>query len=167
MAIGVRPLWMGRERILLALLAVAVVLGAFVPALVAHHYADGPGGAEVNRGRVDQGWRFVVDAVRESRGAQLGNDSAALQQAQRIWSRPSGRAVRVDLTYQDGTFVVPVPRGGAQPPAGRGVARPRSPFGWVVWGHVRGGPEQMIGLLDYNSGRVVWDIRPRLRSARG
>ncbi len=157
---------MGRGRILLALLAVALVLGAWVPTLVAHHYADGPGGAEVNRARVDHGWRFLIDAVRESRGARLGDDAAALQQAQRIWSRPSGRAVRVDLTYQDGAFVVPVPRGAEHPPGGRDVARPRSPFGWVVWGHVRGGPEQMIGLLDYASGTVAWDIRPRLRSAR-
>lgn len=160
-------MWMGRGRVLLALLAVAVVLGVWVPALVAHHYADGPGGAEVNRARVDHGWRFLFDAVRESRGAQLGDDALALQQAERIWARPSGRAVRVDLTYQDGPFAVPVPPGGARPPRERAVARPRSPFGWVVWGHVRGGPEQMIGLLDYHSGTVAWDIRPRLRSTRG
>lgn len=162
---GARPVWMGRGRVLLALLAVAVVLGAWVPTLVADHYADGPGGAEVNRARVDQGWRFMFDAVRESRGTPLGDDAAALQQAQRIWSRPSGRAVRVDLTYLGGPFAVPVPPGGSTPAPGRGTARPRSPFGWVVWGHVRGGPEQMIGLLDYRSGTVAWDIRPRLRSA--
>jgi len=84
------------------LAAVAVVTGAWAPSFVAHHYADGPGGAEVNRARIDQGWRFMVDAVRESRHALLGDDAAALQHAQRIWARPSGRAEAVDLVYQDG-----------------------------------------------------------------
>ena len=145
---------------------VIVALGAWVPAIVAHHYADGPGGAEVNRGRVDQGWRFMLDAVRESRGAALGHRAAAEQHAQRIWARPSGRAESVDLTYLDGPFVVPVPPGGTLPARGREVAHPPSPLGWVVWGRVRGGPVQMIGLLDHRSGAVAWDIRPELRSGR-
>lgn len=153
-----------RGRVLFALVAVVVVAGAWVPAIVAHHYAAGPGGAEVDRARVDQGWRFLTDAVRESRGARLGDGAAALQHARTIWSRPSGRAEAVDLTYMDGPFAVPVPAGGTVPPAARRVATPRSPFGWVVWGRVRGGPRQMIGLLDYHSGVVAWDIRPRLRS---
>lgn len=158
---------MSRGRVLFALVAVVVVAGAWVPAIVAHHYAAGPGGAEVDRARVDQGWRFLIDAVRESRGARLGDGAAALQHAQTIWSRPSGRAETVDLTYMDGPFAVPVPPGGTAPPTARHVAVPRSPFGWVVWGHVRGGPRQMIGLLDYHSGVVVWDVRPRLRARSG
>lgn len=156
----------GRGRVLLALGAVVAVVAAWAPAIVAHHYADGPGGAEVNRARVDQGWKFVADAVRESRGALLGDDAAALVHAQRIWVRPSGRATAVQLVYLDGPFAVPVPPGGTVPPGARSIATPPGDFGWVVYGHVRGGPRQMIGLLDYNSGTVVWDIRPRLRSGR-
>lgn len=139
----------------------------WTPALVAHHHADSPGGVEVNRARIDQGWHFIIDAVRESRGARLGDDSLALQHAQRLWARPSGRAEGVELTWLAGPFTVPVPAGGARPQLERRRAEPRSPFGWVVWGHVRGGERQMIGLLDYASGEVVWDIRPRLRASAG
>jgi hypothetical protein len=154
----------GRGRATVALGAVIAIAAAWAPAIVAHHYADGPGGAEVNRARVDQGWEFIADAARESRGALLGDDAAALAHAQRIWARPSGRAESVELVYLDGPFTVPVPPGGVTPPPARRVAKPPAAFGWVVHGHVRGGPRQMIGLLDYNSGAVVWDIRPRLRS---
>jgi len=155
--------WASRRRRLIAVaVAPVAVAGAWTPAIVAHHYADGPGGAEVNRARIDQGWGFLLDAVRESRGALLGHHDAALVHAQRIWARPSGRAEDVDLTYMDGPFTVPVPPGGAAPGPARRVAHPRSPFGWVVWGRVRGGPRQVIGLLDYATGRVAWDIRPPL-----
>ncbi|MEQ8833776.1 MAG: hypothetical protein RIB67_04950 [Miltoncostaeaceae bacterium] len=146
----------------------AVLLGAvllWAPAFVAHHHADSPGGVEVNRARIDQGWQFIIDAVRESRDARLGDDALALEYAQRLWARPSGRAERVELTWLDGPFTVPVPSDGARPAAERRRAEPPSPFGWVVWGMVRGGERQMIGLLDYRSGEVVWDIRPRLRAA--
>lgn len=154
----------GRGVALLALGAVVAIVAAWAPAIVAHHYADGPGGAEVNRARVDQGWEFIADAARESRGALLGDDAAALAHAQRIWARPSGRAESVELVYLGGPFTVPVPPGGVTPPPGRRVANPPAAFGWVVHGRVRGGPRQMIGLLDYHSGTVAWDIRPRLRS---
>lgn len=153
----------GRRRVAVVVIVVMAAAAGWAPALVAHHYADGPGGAEVNRGRIDQGWRFIADAVRESRDTQLGHSDAALVHAQRIWARPSGRAEAVDLVWLDGgAFTVPVPDGAVRPGPVRRVARPQSPFGWVVWGHVRGGPRQMIGLLDYRSGRVAWDIRPPL-----
>jgi hypothetical protein len=44
--------------------------------------------------------------------------------------------------------------------AARALARPDDELNWVVMGRVKGGPEQVIGLLDYRSGRVEWDIRP-------
>jgi hypothetical protein len=40
------------------------------------------------------------------------------------------------------------------------VVAPADPLQWVVRGNVNGGPDQIIGLLDYRTGRVVWDIRP-------
>lgn len=147
-----------------------VVVGAvllWTPTLVAHRHADSPGGAEVNRARIDQGWRFIFEAVRESRGARLGDDARALEYAERVWARPSGRADSVELTWLDGPFTVPAPAGGARPAPERRRVDPVSPFGWVVWGYVRGGERQMIGLLDYGSGEVVWDIRPRLRASDG
>lgn len=148
-----------RARFILALAFVVVVAGLWVPALVADHYADGPGGAEVGVARVDRGWKFVYHALRLSRGARLGTSELALDRARDVWAgRPL--ADGVELVYQDGAFTVPVPAGGTSPASDDRVAAPLSRLGWVVRGRVRGGPEQMIGLLDYHSGRVAWNIRP-------
>jgi hypothetical protein len=55
---------------------------------------------------------------------------------------------------------VPVPEGGVAPAPERATATPLSPLGWVVRGRVCGGPQQPIGVLDYPTGRVAWNIRP-------
>jgi hypothetical protein len=150
-----------RRRVLVAVAVVVVVVAAWVPTLIAQRYADGPGGVEVGSARVDRGWEFVYHVVRLSRGARLGSHDAALATARTVWAGPPAVAQDVDLVYQDGAFTVPVPPGGTVPPAARREARPASRLGWVVEGSVRGGPRQMIGLLDYRSGKVVWDIRDR------
>lgn len=137
-----------------------VIAVAVVPTLVAERYADGPGGAEVGHARLDRGWEFVYHAVRLSRGARLGSDDFALVRARNAWAGPPAVAEDVALVYMDGPFLVPVPPGGTPPPSERRVAEPLSRLGWVVSGRVRGGPRQMIGLLDYASGRVAWNIRP-------
>ncbi len=131
----------------------------WAPTLIAEHYADGPGGAEVGIARLDRGWEFVYHAVRLSRGARLGTEEAALTRARDVWaSRPGAQSV--ELGYMDGGFRVPVPAGGVAPAAERAVATPLSPLGWVVRGRVCGGPSQPIGVLDYPTGRVAWNIRP-------
>lgn len=136
-----------------------IVAGAWVPVLVADHYADGPGGADVGYARVDRGWKFIYHAIRLSRDARLGNAEAALDRARDVWAG-SPVAEGVELVYADGPFAVPVPEGGTRPAAGSRIAEPLSRLGWVVRGRVRGGPLQMIGLLDYPTGRVAWNIRP-------
>ena len=149
---------MPKGRIAVPVAAVAVVAVAWAPAPVASHYADGPGGAEAGLVRIDRGWEFVYHAVRLSRGAELGTSGAAIDRARTVWaSRP--KAESVDLRYLDGPFTVPVPEGGAAPR--NPVARPRDRFAWVVEGQVADGPRQMIGLLDYWSGDVVWKLRQR------
>ena len=77
-----------------------------------------------------------------------------------VWAGPPAIARSVRLVYMDGPFAVPVPGGGAEPAPERRTAVPLSRLGWVVRGRVRGGPDQVIGVLDYPSGRVAWDIRP-------
>jgi hypothetical protein len=149
-----------RGRIALAIALVMVLGVAVAPTLVAERYADGPGGAEVGHSRLDRGWEFVYHAVRLSRGAKLGSEDFALVRARSAWAGPPAVAESVDLVYMDGPFVVPVPEGGTPPPPGRRRAEPLSRLGWVVYGSVRGGPRQMIGLLDYHSGRIAWNIRP-------
>jgi len=64
----------------------------------------------------------------------------------------------------DGPFEVPVPAGGLEPSPQSRVATPPLRLGWVVEGttfagRTPRGVRQMIGLLDYRSGRVAWDIR--------
>jgi len=148
-----------RARIILASALVVVLAGAWVPVLVADHYADGPGGAEVGFARVDRGWRFVYHAMRLSRDARLGTSDLALDRARDVWAG-SPVAESVELVYMDGPFAVPVPEGGTPPAPERRVAVPLSRLGWVVRGRVAGGPPQMIGLLDLHTGRVAWNIRP-------
>ena len=158
-----------RARIILVAAVVVLAALAWVPVPIAERYSDGPGGAEIGRARLDRGWEFVYHAVRLSRGARLGDDDSALQTArEKVWAGPPALAQSVRLVYMDGPFEVPVPEGGAAPPPGREVATPASRLGWVVEGttfdgRTPRGVRQMIGLLDYRSGRVTWDIR---RAAR-
>lgn len=148
-----------RARVVLVAGIVVVLAGLWAPVLVARHYADGPGGAEVGIARVDRGWKFVYHAIRLSRGARLGTSDVALDRARDVWAG-SPLADSVQLVYQDGPFAVPVPADGTSPAPGDRTAEPLSRLGWVVRGRVRNGPPQMIGLLDYHSGRVAWNIRP-------
>jgi hypothetical protein len=138
--------------------AVAVVVWG--PALIARAYTSGPGAASVSLIRPDRGWEFLANAAWTSRNADLPTAAAARRRAREIWAGPPAIAERVQLVYLDGDFDAPVPDGATAAADGHGRVSPASRLGWVVSGPVRGGREQMIGLLDYGSGRVVWDIRP-------
>jgi hypothetical protein len=164
----------GRRRWVVAVVAAVVALGVlWAPSLVARHYAVGAASADILT-RPDKGWQFLYHVMRLSRHAQLGSGSSAMDQADELWPGPPARAVSVRLVYLDGPLTVAVPPGGTRPAAGRRVARPRSELAWLVTGRVRRlvggtlriGPRQTIGLLDYRSGRVVWDIRPLPEAGR-
>ncbi len=131
----------------------------FAPSVVAHRYASGPGGRDGVLGRPDRGWEFLIDAITESRDATLGSGQSADERAREVWAGAPAKAEGVRLVWMDGPFAVPVPSGGVLPAPANRMASPSSPFGWAVEGRVRGGERQMIGLLDYRSGRVVWNIR--------
>ncbi len=153
-----------RARIVLVAVVVLLAVAAWAPVPIAEHYADGPGGAEIGRARLDRGWEFVYQAVRLSRGARLGDDDRALAAARQVWAGPPALAQSVELVYMDGPFEVPVPAGGVEPSPRSRVAAPASRLGWAVEGttfdgRTPRGVRQMIGLLDYSSGRVAWDIR--------
>lgn len=128
--------------------------------MAAQWYDGGPGAASVSPLRPDQGWTFAAHSAWESRSAELGSNRSAQTRARRIWAGPPAVAERVELAYLEDRFRVPVPTDGTAPSAGKREAVPRSRLGWRVYGSVRGGPPQMIGLLDYPSGDVAWDIRP-------
>jgi len=83
-----------------------------------------------------------------------------MQHAAQVWAGAPAVAGDVSLKAIPDEWTVPVPPGGVAPAAERSEARPEDELNWVVSGRVMGGPEQVIGLLDYRSGRVEWDIRP-------
>ncbi len=88
-----------------------------------------------------------------ARGAPRRAPRPALDRARDVWAGPPAVAESVELVYQDGAFPVPVPAGRhARPRPDAAMAEPLSRLGWVVRGRVRGGPRQMIGLLDYRLG---------------
>jgi hypothetical protein len=144
----------------LAVVATGVLLWA--PSLVAQRYSFDARPVHFLV-RPDKGWEFLYQVMSLSRGAALGTSSAASERADAAWSNGAGRARSVRLVYVDGPFRAPVPPGGARPPAGLAVVHPHSALEWLVNGRVHNGPMQLIGVLDYGSGRTVWDIRPARR----
>ena len=142
-----------RRRVVLPIALVAVPVIAWTPSLVASRYSDRSASDLLSR-PVD-GWRFLKDAVVESRAARLGWEDAALARAREIWvSRPGAGAVALRW----GTTRVAVAPGVWVPV--------RSPFNWIVSGRVRSGEaRRVIGILDYSSGQTVWSIVPLRRAA--
>lgn len=156
----------GRSRrtpLALAALPAAVAV-AWAPSFVAEIYdTDGQAGTATENylTRPDKGWVFLADAARLSRGARLGTAEDALDLARNeVWTGPTVKPTKVSLIYGGDAFRVAVPVGGTSPSPARAVAQPRSELSWLVTGTVRNGPEQPIGLIDYTSKRVVWNIRP-------
>jgi hypothetical protein len=152
-----------RTRLTLAALPAAVAV-AWAPSFVAEIYdTDGQGGTATENylARPDKGWVFLADAARLSRGARLGTAEDALDLAKNeVWTGPPVAPTKVSLIYGSDPFRVAVPAGGTAPAPARAVARPQSELSWLVTGTVRNGPEQPVGLIDYASKRVVWNIRP-------
>lgn len=140
----------------------AVALWA--PSLVATAYAEQP--ASTYLANPAQGWGFLWEAVTASRNPRLGTGDAAMLQASQVWAGPPAVATDVALKAIPSPWQVPVAPGGTAPLPARDTARPGGELNWVVTGRVRGGPPQVIGLLDYRSGRVAWDIRPVPGGAR-
>lgn len=160
---GTGPLRSRRVRLAIAAVpAAAAVLWA--PSFIAEIYdGDGRGGTahESYLTRPDEGWRFLADAARLSRGAKLGTAKSALALARdEVWTGPPVVPTSVRLIYGGEPFRVAVPPGGTAPAPQKAVARPRSRLSWLVEGRIRNGPVQPIGLIDYQSRRVVWNIRP-------
>jgi hypothetical protein len=144
-----------RRKILVAVGALAALLIIWIPSFVAQRYSLEARPTDFLV-RPDKGWQFLYQSVRLSRDAKLGSGASAEERATEVWGR---RASSVRLVYVEGPFIVPVPPGGFPPRRGR-LARPRGPLAWVVTGSVREDVRQMIGLMDYSSGQVLWDIRP-------
>jgi len=149
-----------RRRAVGVIATVGAVALLWAPSLVARWYTT-PAQPIDFMTRPDKGWRFLYDAVRLSRDPKLGSEGPALDTAKRIWRGAEG----VELVYLERPVTIPVPAGGLAPSARARFVRPRSRFTWFVTGRVGGRPRQIIGLLDYRTGRVLWDLRRVERAA--
>jgi hypothetical protein len=147
-----------------ALAAGGAVVVLWAPSFVATGYAEQP--VSTYLANPAAGWAFLWEAVTASRNPRLGTADAAMLQASQVWAGPPAVATDVSLKAIPSPWDVPVPAGGTAPLPARDQARPADELNWVVSGRVRGGPEQVIGLLDYRTGRVAWDIRPVPGGAR-
>lgn len=150
-----------RRRAVGVLAAAGVIALLWAPSLVARSYTT-PAQPIDFLTRPDKGWRFLYDTVRLSRSAKLGSEGPALETAKRIWPRANG----VELVYLEGPVTVPVAPGGITPPDRARRVRPRSRLTWFVRGRIGDRPTQVVGLLDFRSGRVIWDLRRVPRTAR-
>ncbi|MBJ7365415.1 MAG: hypothetical protein JHC53_02260 [Thermoleophilia bacterium] len=146
----------GRTRV--ALIAGAAVVIAWIPSFVATAYSVQPAGEVL--ANPANGWAFLWESVTASRNPRLGTPDVAMQEAAQLWAGSPAVAADVSLKSLPSPWTVPVPGGGAHSRTGHDVVAPADPLQWVVRGNVNGGPDQIIGLLDYRTGRVVWDIRP-------
>jgi hypothetical protein len=142
-----------RRRAVGVIAAVGALALLWTPSLVARTYTTSAQPIDF-MARPDKGWRFLYDTVRLSRHARLGSEGPALETARHIWRRVD----HVELVYLERPVTIPVPPGGLAPPRSRPV-RPRTRLSWFVHGRIGNRPRQIVGLVDYRSGRVVWDLR--------
>lgn len=149
-----------RRRAIGVIAGVVAVAAVWVPSLVARTYTTEAQPIDF-LSRPDKGWRFLYDTVRLSRHARLGTDGAALQRAKQVWPRASQD---VELVYLVRPVTLPVTPGGHSVPLALRTVRPRTRLTWFVYGRLGGRARQVVGLLDYRSGRVIWDLR-RVRRA--
>ena len=144
-----------RRRVVGVIVGVVALALVWLPSLVARTYTTSAQPIDFLT-RPDKGWRFLVDTVRLSRSARLGSEGQALARAKGFWRR----AESVELVYLEHPVTVPVAAGGIAPPPRARLVRPRSRLTWFVTGRITPArPRQIIGLIDYKSGRVIWDLR--------
>ncbi len=113
-----------------------------------------------------RGWQFLADAVVASRGAEAGTEAHARGIAERRWWTSPIDVTRLELVYvKDRRITIPLTAGGVQRPLASRRVSPHARFSWLVYGHAGRRPEQVVGVINMNSGSVVWDLRRRARVA--
>jgi hypothetical protein len=143
-----------RSSLFWAVLAVALAGAAlYAPAYVARA-ATGPGEPVDFLKRPEEGWRFVLAAVRAVPSARLSRPALAAEQARRVFAGQPIQPTRVTLLYLPDRVVT----------VGRGKGRRRLAANarliWRIVGRVRpGGPLVTVGLMDFSSGALIYDVR--------
>jgi hypothetical protein len=141
-----------RGRLFWAVVAVLVAaLLVYGPAELARR-ATGPGEPVDFLTQPQEGWKFVLTALDEIGSARAGSPAAARQAAVRAFSGTAVRPTRVDLLYVPDRRV-PLGKGSA-------VATANGRLVWMVSGRTRpGGPLVTVGLIDFRTGRLTYDVR--------
>ena len=136
------------------MLAVALAgLGVYAPAMIARA-STGPMEPVDFLTAPQQGWRFLLTAASQIKGARAGSPSAAREIAVRRFTGSSVQPTRVDLLWVPDRRV-PLLRGG-----GRRVAAAKASLVWMVTGRTRPrGPLRTVGLIDFQTGALTYDVR--------
>ena len=145
-------------------LVAAVVVVALLPALVAYRYTS-----PVQRGEFVshpwRGWSFAAAALRVPGDSELKTSGNALRKADWIFKRTSVDPLEVQLLF----VAADKPYEFSQEVGGTTVTADVTPsyrFIWEVRGTVPGpGSEPqtvVVALLDYETGRLLYDVRDDL-----
>jgi hypothetical protein len=103
--------------------------------------------------RPQEGWKFMLAAASAIPTARAGTPSAARALAVRDFARSSVDPTRVDLLWVPSRRVRLI--GG-----GRRYATAKANLVWMVTGRTRpNGPLETVGLIDYSSGKLTYDVR--------
>ena len=122
-----------------------------------------------------QGWKFTGEVLRTSVSASAASPGDALEAAHRHWPAGTGSpggddtllVVEVALLYLPaGEEAVVTTHTGTEGGARRGLTA-RKPLAWQVRGY-RGRSTELvtIGLIDFSTGDVLWDVRDSSKEAR-
>ncbi len=135
----------------MAVLVLGVVV--YVPAELARR-STGPGEPVDFLSHPLEGWRFVVAVARDRGGAAAGTPAAARSIALHTFDDGRLRPERVSLLW------LPDERVALRTLQGSAVVPTNSRLVWKVTGR-RGprGPDVAVGLIDFASGKVIYDGR--------
>ncbi len=154
------------KRLMIVVAIAALLLALFLPALVAYRYT-----APAQRGEFVsgpwRGWSFVIAALRVPGDSRLKTSGVALRKANWIFKEGVVDPHEVQLLFvpQDEPFTL------VHAIDGRTVTTTVEPsyrFIWQVQGSVRTVSERIdtiVALLDYRTGRLLYDVRTDLTPA--
>jgi hypothetical protein len=101
-----------------------------------------------------EGWRFLLEAAFDIPNARAGSPSEARHLALHDFSGSAVQLTRVDLLWVPDRQVV------LQGGGGSATATAKGRLVWTVTGRVRpGGPLRTVGLIDFRSGELTYDVR--------
>jgi len=157
------PLFRNRNRrFWIIVVAVAVLVVLYLPSLVAFRYTASPQSVSFLT-HPWRSWSFVYTALTVPGDSQLKTSGIALRRADAIFKGSQVDPSEVRLLFlpegKPYTFTHSI-----GPRKVTTTVTPQYRFIWQVTGHVEGyeGTDTVVALLDYRSGKVLYDVRTDL-----